>query len=28
VIGRPFALMLTGGNAADSPVAHILLAGR
>jgi IS5 family transposase len=27
VIGRPFAFMLTGGNAADSPVAPHLLAG-
>jgi len=27
VIGRPFAPMLTGGNAADSPVAPHLLAG-
>jgi transposase len=27
VIGRPFAFMLTGGNAADSPIAPQLLAG-
>lgn len=27
MIGRPFAFMLTGGNAADSPVAPHLLAG-
>ncbi|RZI55030.1 MAG: IS5 family transposase [Pseudomonas sp.] len=27
VIGRPFAFMLTSGNAADSPVASQLLAG-
>jgi len=27
VIGRPFVLMLTSGNAADSPVAPHLLAG-
>lgn len=27
VIGRPFAFMLTDGNAADSPVAPHLLAG-
>ena len=27
MIGRPFAFMLTGGNAADSPVAPNLLAG-
>jgi transposase len=27
VIGRPSALMLTGGNAADSPVASHLLTG-
>jgi len=27
VIGRPFAFLLTGGNAADSPVAPLLLNG-
>ncbi|MDH4414127.1 MAG: IS5 family transposase, partial [Rhizobium sp.] len=27
MIGRPFGVMLTGGNAADSPVAPPLLAG-
>lgn len=27
MIGRPFAFILTGGNAADSPVAPLLLAG-
>lgn len=26
MIGRPFAFMLTGGNAADSPVAPLLLS--
>ena len=27
MIGRPFAFLLTGGNAADTPVAPHLLAG-
>lgn len=27
MIGRPFAFMLTGGNAADGPIAPQLLAG-
>ena len=27
VIGRPFAFLLTSGNAADSPVAPLLLSG-
>ena len=27
MIGRPFAFLLTSGNAADSPVAPLLLSG-